>query len=91
MRTEISEGKETHRREETRLLQSLSPDALRHYTNAERRYGISAVVPMAKQSCTGCHVRQPKMLAEVAEDVHECQNCGRLLYDPDVAYELSVG
>ena len=71
MRTEFSDEKETHRREETRLLQSLSPVVLRHYTNAERRYGMSAVVPMAKQSCTGCHLRQPKLLAEVAEDVHE--------------------
>lgn len=91
LQTVCSDTPETQKREESRLLQSLSPDVLRHYGNAQRRYGMSAVVPMHKRSCSGCHVRQPAVLPELAEDVHECQHCGRLLYDPDVAYELSVG
>jgi hypothetical protein len=36
-------------------------------------------------------MRQPNSGNEIAEDIHECQNCGRLLYDPDVAYDYSVG
>lgn len=77
--------------EKNRLLTSMSPDLQKHYAKIQRRHGISAVVPMKRGVCTGCFVRQPARPVEVDEEVYECFQCNRLLYDPDVAYELSVG
>ena len=79
------------RREEARLLQPLSSALLEQYQNLQRRYGDSAIVPMERRICKGCYMRQPAIPEEVEEDVHVCQNCSRLLYDPDVAFGLSVG
>jgi predicted nucleic acid-binding Zn-ribbon protein len=79
------------RREEARLLQSLTLDIQRRYSNLSKRFEASAVVPLERGICTGCYMRQPADLKEIGEDIHECQHCGRLLYDPDVAFELSVG
>ncbi|MBI1293137.1 hypothetical protein GC173_18170 [bacterium] len=77
--------------EEFRLLQSIPPELQKRYLRVQKRHSISAVVPVERGVCTGCHMRQPPMVTEVAEEVYECQHCSRLLYDPDVAYEHSVG
>jgi predicted nucleic acid-binding Zn-ribbon protein len=74
-----------------RLRQSLSPILIRKYELANRRFGGGCVVPMERGICSGCYMMQPASLPEIDEDVHECTHCGRLLYDPDVAYEYSVG
>ena len=77
--------------EKTRLLQAMDQNLHRRYLKMHRRHGISTVVPMERGICTGCHMRQPSRPNLVEEDIYECQNCGRFLYDPDVAYEYNVG
>lgn len=91
LKTDNSEKTSYNKREEARLLASMSDDLKNRYEMAVRRYGAKAVVPLERGICRGCFMRQPAILPEIEEDVHACQNCGRLLYDPDVAYELSVG
>jgi predicted nucleic acid-binding Zn-ribbon protein len=92
LKTEPAVGQSAARAsEEFRLLQSIPNDLQKRYVRVAKRHQISAVVPFERGVCTGCHMRQPSVPQEVAEDVYECQNCARLLYDPDVAYDYSVG
>ena len=83
------EGEETS--EKIRLQQSLSPALARKFAITRRRFGATAVVPMERGVCRGCYTRQPSLVPEIDEDVHECFNCGRLIYDPDIAYDHFVG
>lgn len=77
--------------ETPRLLQAMSPNLTARYMKTFRRYGKDAVVPMERGICMGCFMRQPTNSPEVDEDIHQCESCGRLLYSPDVAFELAVG
>jgi predicted nucleic acid-binding Zn-ribbon protein len=74
-----------------RLIQAIEPRAMMKYRKMRNRYGTRAVVPVERGVCTGCHMRQPNMVQELDEEISECQNCGRLLYEPDAAYEHYVG
>jgi predicted nucleic acid-binding Zn-ribbon protein len=74
-----------------RLLQAINPALNMRYSKSYHRHGLSAVVAMERGICTGCHMRQPACTPVIETDIYECQNCNRLLYDPDVAYEYSVG
>jgi len=50
------------------------------------------VVPIARGTCSGCHVRLPTMVDCMARSVpaiHTCPNCKRMLYAPDIAREES--
>jgi hypothetical protein len=50
----------------------------------------SAVVPVKKQACYGCHMKiNDKTYAEVikAEEIVNCPHCGRILYKEDEAQE----
>lgn len=85
-----SEGTPVRTSEEFRLLQSIPQDLQKRYLRVHKRYNASAVTTLERGICTGCHMRQPAAAPEVAEDVHECQSCGRLLYDPDVAFDYSI-
>lgn len=76
--------------EKGRLEQSFSSALARKYGLTFRKFGAAALVPMERGVCRGCYTRQPAMMEEIDEDVHECFNCGRLIYDPDVAYDFSV-
>lgn len=74
-----------------RLLLALTPELHQKYLNNYLRHGSMAVVPVERGACTGCYTRQPRQPYYVDDGVLECQHCGRLLYDRDEAYELSVG
>lgn len=86
-----AEATSYERRESTRLLTALNARLQAKYNAATSRYGSGAVVEINRNTCTGCHMRLPANPRELAEDVYQCDHCGRLLYDPDAAYDLSVG
>lgn len=74
-----------------RLRQSMSDRLNERYEQLLSRHGHTAVAELERGICRGCFMRQPGQTVELEEDVYQCENCGRLLYDPDVAFELSVG
>ncbi|MCC6545836.1 hypothetical protein IT570_01615 [Candidatus Sumerlaeota bacterium] len=77
--------------EALRLQQAMSPTLQQYYPRLFQRYGSTAVVPLRRGICTGCHVRHPAGASKLAEGVSQCQNCNRLVYDADEAFELCVG
>lgn len=85
------EAERTHANEQVRMLQAVSPSLHQRYLRIHARHGESAVVPREDGVCTGCHVRQPAAARPVEDAIFQCQNCHRLLYERDEAYELSVG
>jgi predicted nucleic acid-binding Zn-ribbon protein len=74
-----------------RLTQAFSTETQHRYLRMRRRYGATAIVPVERGICMGCFMRQPAVPKEIEEDVYECQNCGRFLYEPEVAFDYSVG
>jgi hypothetical protein len=91
LQTEAGHAEISENQEVVRLKQAMSDGLYRKYLRTHRRHGLSAVVPSERGVCSGCHMRQPAGAPEIEEDISECQNCGRLLYDPDVAFDYSVG
>ncbi len=79
------------RSEVHRLLQALTPHLLQRYEELFRRHGEDAIAPLRRGACMGCYTRQPARLPQVDQDVYACEHCGRLIYEPEVAYELYVG
>lgn len=50
------------------------------------------VVPIARGTCSGCHMRLPTMVESLARrtpSVHTCPNCRRMLYAPEAVREES--
>lgn len=50
------------------------------------------VVPIARGTCSACHMRLPTMvdsMARRAASVHTCPNCRRMLFAPEVVREGS--
>ena len=92
MKTVSDEASATPSRasDEFRLLQSIPADLQKKYLRISKRHGTTAVVTIERGVCMGCFVRQASAPSEVEEDIYECQNCNRLLYDPDVAYDFSA-
>ncbi len=76
--------------EHTRLIERLSPKTRQRYERALRRFGDTAVVSAERGICKGCFVLQPAIPEQLDDDITQCQSCGRLLYDPDTAYDLTA-
>lgn len=79
------------RGEVRRLLQAITPELHDRYIKLYRLHGADAILPMRRSACTGCHTRQPAMLAQLDDCIYICEHCGRLMYYRDDAYELYVG
>jgi len=66
-----------------RLRSRVSAQVLREYDSRKRRYGARSLVPIRKDSCTGCQVRLSlRTRRRALERVTECEHCARLLYNP---------
>lgn len=72
---------------------SLPAAVLQRYENLQRRYGSRALSTLERNVCKGCFITQPTTLKEVAEDIYVCEQCGRLMYDPEgvINYEVTMG
>ena len=65
------------------LLEKFDNKILTFYEKIKRWAKDSAVVPVKKQACYGCHMKiNDKTYAEVikAEEIVNCPHCGRILY-----------
>ena len=68
------------------LLEKFDNKILTFYEKIKRWANDSAVVPVKKQACYGCHMKiNDKTYAEVlkAEEIVNCPHCGRILYKED--------
>ena len=68
------------------LLEKFDNKILTFYEKIKRWAKDSAVVPVKKQACYGCHMKiNDKTYAEVlkAEEIVNCPHCGRILYKED--------
>lgn len=65
------------------LISEMSQTIYRSYEKIKRWAGITAVSPVKKQACMGCHmIINDKTYADVikAEEIITCPNCGRVLF-----------
>ena len=70
-------------KERSELLEKFDNKILTFYEKIKRWAKDSAVVPVKKQACYGCHMKiNDKTYAEVikAEEIINCPHCGRILY-----------
>lgn len=77
------EGTEPAPGEIQRLEEGLEPRLVARYRQARARHGESALSESNDNVCSGCYVRQPIVPKRLAQDICMCENCGRILYDPD--------
>lgn len=66
---------------------------LQRYENLQQRYGARAIASLERNVCKGCYISQPATLKEIAEDLYVCEQCRRLIYDPEMVidYEVTLG
>lgn len=76
---------EAARRQREAIVAEVDPDLLRRYDRLRDRKGGVAVTSVNGSICNACHMNVPEALlsaAEGSEDVHTCEDCGRILYVP---------
>ena len=87
---EISKERNVVYQERSELLEKFDNKILTFYEKIKRWAKDSAVVPVKKQACYGCHMKiNDKTYAEVikAEEIVNCPHCGRILYKEDEVQE----
>ena len=80
---EINKERNVVYKERSELLEKFDNKILTFYEKIKRWAKDSAVVPVKKQACYGCHMKiNDKTYAEVikAEEIVNCPHCGRILY-----------
>lgn len=68
------------------LLHNLPPDIASLFQKLQKKDPV-AIVPISNQVCCGCGMSLPISLAysvKACEKLHQCTNCARLLYFPEV-------
>ena len=87
---EINKQRNVVYQERSELLEKFDNKILTFYEKIKRWAKDSAVVPVKKQACYGCHMKiNDKTYAEVikAEEIVNCPHCGRILYKEDEVQE----
>jgi predicted nucleic acid-binding Zn-ribbon protein len=62
--------------------EQLLPDVNKLYLEAEKRFPVSFVAKLYKESCTGCHIGISSNLVKRVKEgktIQHCDNCGRIL------------
>lgn len=91
LHSEVKPGAEpSHTAEYEELVASLSPKTYRVYRKLLERHGDGALATGQRGICKACFVRQPAIPVELDEDITQCESCGRILYDPDRAFDLTA-
>lgn len=60
------------------------------YENIRKWAGDSAIVPVKRGACYGCHLilnEQTRSAVLLSDDIITCQSCGRIVYLPEVEEE----
>ena len=69
----------------------LNPELLQRYETLKGRYGRTALVQMVRNTCMGCFISIPESRAgEITDEIGCCEQCGRLLYNPEFAFDNSL-
>ena len=87
---EINKERNLVYQERSELLEKFDNKILTFYEKIKRWAKDSAVVPVKKQACYGCHMKiNDKTYAEVikSEEIVNCPHCGRILYKEDETEE----
>ena len=83
---EINKERNVVYQERSELLEKFDNKILTFYEKIKRWAKDSAVVPVRKQACYGCHMKiNDKTYSEVikSEEIVNCPHCGRILYKED--------
>lgn len=76
-----------------RVVERIRPELLAEYERI-RTFHRDAVVPVRRESCSGCYSRiTPQRLVEIRmhrDRVFRCENCGRILYPGEQLPELEA-
>jgi predicted nucleic acid-binding Zn-ribbon protein len=64
------------------------PDSVLHrYAILKDRFGATAVAKYDRGVCSGCCLSIPRStIQHAADNIFVCEHCGRLLFDPELAY-----
>ena len=83
---EINKERNVVYQNRSELLEKFDNKILTFYEKIKRWAKDSAVVPVRKQACYGCHMKiNDKTYSEVikSEEIVNCPHCGRILYKED--------
>jgi predicted nucleic acid-binding Zn-ribbon protein len=72
--------------EKSILISTVDPKVLAFYEKIKRWANESAVVPVKKQACYGCHMKlTDRFYSEFvqSDEITTCQHCGRIIYKAD--------
>ena len=87
---EINKERNVVYQDRSELLEKFDNKILTFYEKIKRWAEDSAVVPVRKQACYGCHMKiNDKTYSEVikSEEIVNCPHCGRILYKEDETEE----
>jgi len=87
---EINKERNVVYQNRSELLEKFDNKILTFYEKIKRWAKDSAVVPVKKQACYGCHMKiNDKTYSEVikSEEIVNCPHCGRILYKEDETEE----
>lgn len=85
--TEAIKERKTLEDERGPLLEKIDPSLVTRYDRVRRsKKSGAAIVPLRGDFCSGCNmIIRPQIVNEVlgGEKIHNCNHCGRLLFDAD--------
>ena len=79
----IEEKKSLIYKNREELIAKMSPNIYKHYEKIKRWAGNTAISPVRKQACMGCHMKiSDKVYSDVIkqEEIISCPHCGRILF-----------
>ena len=67
----------------------LQPEMLARYDSLKQRFGKSVLIKITNGACEACHMHLPGTRILITQTkIVDCESCGRLLYDPEVLFDL---
>jgi predicted nucleic acid-binding Zn-ribbon protein len=82
----LNKSKENLWKEKTELRDEIDKKILSFYEKIRRWANETAVVPVKKQACYGCHMKLTnKVYSEflITDEITNCPHCGRIIYKSD--------
>jgi predicted nucleic acid-binding Zn-ribbon protein len=79
----LNKQKENTSKEKNKLIETIDKKILSFYEKIRRWANETAVVPVKKQACYGCHMKLTnKVYSEflITDEITNCPHCGRIIY-----------
>jgi len=83
----LNKNRENVSKEKTELINTIDKKILSFYEKIKRWANETAVVPVKKQSCYGCHMKLTnKVYSEflATNEITNCPHCGRIIYKEEI-------